>query len=566
MIFFNRFKKFIFGASALLFLLLPCFSNAANISEVFNFNVDEGYDASARSQVQAVLVKSTPTINFYIEKDWWSSQALARQNEIFTKLDTLSSEFELKIYPTLTSVFGYEWKPGVDGDNKITILFHLIQEEAAGYFRSADEFVKLQVPNSNEREMLYLSISKIDSPQLKVFLAHEFVHLITFNQKDRTFNVSEEVWLDEARADYSSNILGYDSIYAGSNLQRRIQAFLEKPSDSLTEWLGAKYDYGAASAFTHYMVDQYGINTLIDSLRSKFVGIESINYALSKLGNKEDFSQIFTDWTIASAVNNCLISQRYCYLNVNLKNLRINPSLNFLPLTGSSSLSVSNITKNWSASYQKIIGGNGDLKFKFASLAGLDFKVPYLIADKDGNYSVKFLKLDKNQSGEISLLKFGSEVISLIIIPSLQTKLSGFNGTEATYPFTFSASTNQGASPEDAVLIQKLLDQIELLKKEIARLQSGKFGNQNTCLQLNNNLYFGMQNNSDVQCLQSFLKGQGAEIYPEGLVTGYFGSLTRAAVIRFQEKYSADILKPLGLTSGTGFVGSSTRAKINQLL
>jgi len=50
------------------------------------------------------------------------------------------------------------------------------------------------------------------------------------------------------------------------------------------------------------------------------------------------------------------------------------------------------------------------------------------------------------------------------------------------------------------------------------------------------------------------------------LVTGNFLSLTRTAVIRFQEKYAQDVLIPWDLVRGTGVVGSTTRAKINQLL
>ena len=46
----------------------------------------------------------------------------------------------------------------------------------------------------------------------------------------------------------------------------------------------------------------------------------------------------------------------------------------------------------------------------------------------------------------------------------------------------------------------------------------------------------------EVTKLQTFLAGNSA-IYPEGLVTGYFGPLTKAAVMRFQTAYG---ISPVG--------------------
>ncbi|MCX6723653.1 MAG: hypothetical protein NT155_00570 [Candidatus Staskawiczbacteria bacterium] len=563
--FFNY--KIIFGICAGLFLLAGNVL-AANYGDVANFNVDKNFDASARTQISATLVKTANNIYFYIDKIWWDLQPQAKQAEILADLDNLSLEFDNKIYPTLTSVFGQEWKPGVDGDNRTTVLFEAMNSNEGGYFRTTDEYLKLQLPNSNEREMVYLSLDHFGDSQLKIFLAHEFVHLITFNQKNKIFGIEDDTWLNEARADYASTILGYDDKYDGSNLQRRVSDFIENPSDSLTEWVGSKYDYASVSLFTHYLVDHYGINILIDSLKSKYAGIDSINYALQKVASKDTFKQIFTNWTIASVLNDCSASQRYCYLNQNLKNIRLAPSLNFLPLTGNVSLSVTNVTKSWTGDWLKFIGGNGNLKLDFSSLKGLDFQVPYIVGDSAGSYAVKFLTLDKDEKGEITVDKFGSDYKSLIIIPSLQSDVYKSDDLAPTYPFSYTVSVTGSAPVGDQALIQQLLDRIAALKQEIARIQGQKdaFDSQNFCSQLNENLYFGLADKTSVRCLQEFLKNQGTDIYPEGFVTGNFGNLTRTAVIRFQEKYAGDILIPVGLFKGTGYVGSQTRIKINQIL
>lgn len=76
----------------------------------------------------------------------------------------------------------------------------------------------------------------------------------------------------------------------------------------------------------------------------------------------------------------------------------------------------------------------------------------------------------------------------------------------------------------------------------------------------NKNLQLG-NSGEDVHQLQMFLKSQGKDIYPEGLITSYFGSLTKRAVERFQVKY--DIANPG--EAGYGLVGPRTRAKINSL-
>ena len=80
---------------------------------------------------------------------------------------------------------------------------------------------------------------------------------------------------------------------------------------------------------------------------------------------------------------------------------------------------------------------------------------------------------------------------------------------------------------------------------------------------VNSQVDFG-QTNSSVTSLQTFFADNNS-IYPEGLVTGYFGGLTRSAVQRFQTTYDIVSSGTAG-TTGFGRVGPSTQSKINSLI
>lgn len=79
----------------------------------------------------------------------------------------------------------------------------------------------------------------------------------------------------------------------------------------------------------------------------------------------------------------------------------------------------------------------------------------------------------------------------------------------------------------------------------------------------NQNLWLGVRG-EDVKALQEILIKEG--VWPRSDIgaTGYFGSITQEAVVRYQEKYTSEILEPLGLKKGTGYLGSSTRIYLNE--
>jgi len=565
-------NNLIFFSIVSIFVLTPLVVQSQDIlGSSLEFSIEPVYDSSGREELTATLQKISQKVYWYTDDQWWEGLTEEEVEAATESLDDLALEFDAKIYPVLTGNFGSEWNPGIDNDSRITILVHPMVSEAGGYFNSADEYSKLQIPESNEREMVYFNAIHLTTDFAKSFLAHEFQHLISFNQKEKTFNVSEDVWLNESRSEYVPTLLGYNQGLEANTIERRIRNFLDKPYDSLTEWKNVPYDYGVASLFIHYLVDHYGKNILINSLKSARTGIDSLNYALARAGFREDFAQIFTDWAITVLVNDCSVSMKYCYFDENLASLKLAPFINYLPPMGKSVLSVTDSTKDWSGNWHKFIGGNHrTLNIEFSGSPAGNFKIPYVIQNNQGHYLINFLELDANQEGIIEVTEFGSINTSLTIIPILQGKTSGFSNLEPSVSFFWSASTVEETNPEEEALISQLLAQIAELQKQItiiqARINEILGISSETCQGIDDNLYFGMRNDARVKCLQEFLKSQNTDIYPEGLVTGNFLSLTKAAVIRFQEKYKEEILIPLGLKEGTGFVGPMTRTKINQLL
>ena len=116
------------------------------------------------------------------------------------------------------------------------------------------------------------------------------------------------------------------------------------------------------------------------------------------------------------------------------------------------------------------------------------------------------------------------------------------------------------ASPASAVTVDELLAQIALLQSQLQALQvspapvavsSCSFADVSAA-----SLTVGSRG-SGVSDLQSFLKAQGASIYPSGLVTGYFGSLTKAGVAAFQAAN--------GVSPAVGYFGPLTKAKVRSM-
>ncbi|MEK7603492.1 MAG: hypothetical protein AAB461_00015 [Patescibacteria group bacterium] len=310
-------------------LLAPFFVCSAALADMQGqnviFSVNKSFDKSGRESMPATLRYMGENSYFYVDDEYWNALNSLERRDFLTSISQLSSEFDVNIYPKETSFWGQEARPGVDGDSRITILLEQLKTGNGGYFSSVNGYAKKTVLESNEREMMVVSAESVNGQLAKVFLAHEFEHLISFNQKETLRNIYEEVWLNELRAEYSVTLAGYNDIFSDSNLKRRADKFFNSPSDSLTEWPNLSQDYDLVSLFGEYISEEYGNGFLKKSLQSELLGIPSIDAALAFMGNSDRFSNIFSNWLIASYINDDSSEPKFGYARPELGGLQASP-------------------------------------------------------------------------------------------------------------------------------------------------------------------------------------------------------------------------------------------------
>jgi hypothetical protein len=434
----------------LVFLSSPFFVQADYLAQQTRFYIEPSYDTSSRTEITATCQIISGYSYIYIENSWWNSLEVEKKNKYISILKDLTQEFDSKIYSELTSYFGSEWKPGIDNDEKITILIHPMKRDIKGYFRNSDEYLKNILPASNQREMIYLNSSDLDLSYLPACLAHEFMHLIVFNQKERQLGTSEETWLSEAYSEYAPNYLGYLNS-SSEYLKSRIQNFLSNPSDSLVDWQGVVDDYGIINSFFTYLTDEYGSVILKDALQTDTTGIASLDYALKKNKIAKTFSQIFQDWAIAVYLNDCSVSNNYCFKNVAWQGITILPFNNFLPYSGQSTLALTRTLKNYSCQWQKFTGGNDDLKIEISS-SDENFSFYYLLQNKTKEAPIEIAKMrltakedGSGRAGQIVISDFGSEFSSITIVSCYANPLLAPSSVKR---FTYSISAISGIDQE----------------------------------------------------------------------------------------------------------------------
>ncbi|MEX0869978.1 MAG: hypothetical protein WDZ39_00940, partial [Candidatus Spechtbacterales bacterium] len=257
-------------------------------------------------------------------------------------------------------------------------------------------------------------------------------------------DVRERVWLNELMSEAAPSIAGLNVPYGGSNLRARARTFMNTPSVSVTNWDNRIEDYGTASMFANYILGHFGTRFYSELIESRNTGIGAVNDALSVVNARERFSDIFSNWVVASLVNNCnvLPAETFCYKNTDLtynnlhidftrdpgteKSKKISSEHNTLPWQG-----------NWISYYRDMESTRPEdhiFVFSIDKPSSRTFRVPYAVYPDSGAPEIFYIDLD-GSSGSFYVEDFGYAIEEVVVMPILE----GPENSRTSVPYSIDA-------------------------------------------------------------------------------------------------------------------------------
>ncbi len=209
-------------------------------------------------------------------------------------------------YPLLSATFGQEWRPGIDGDPRLIVLHVLGPPDAVelGYFNEEDEYPRALFSGSNEREMVYLNMSRLalGTPLYDGTLVHEVQHLIGWN-----LDANDDTWLNEGLAQLAETMAGLDTLAPA--------AYLAQPAVRLDRWNDAPPDvyahYAASYLYLLYLWEQAGDAALRELARHPANGLAAVRAVLAGHLPGRTLEQFTGDWAAAVYLDGRPADPRY---------------------------------------------------------------------------------------------------------------------------------------------------------------------------------------------------------------------------------------------------------------
>ncbi len=230
-------------------------------------------------------------------------------------LDEYATAFE-NIYVSNHTHFGTE--NDVDNNGKVIIIFSselTSKNGLLGYFNPTDKFATTSYPDSNEGDIFYLTTkNEYQGEAIKATMAHEFQHMIYFDEHYKLGSSLSYTWINEALSQAAEYYSGYTRSH-----EIWIQNFLSGgwSTLSLTHWTDINYGYGAV--FARYLIARFGVTAIRNMCATNKVGVASVEAATGL-----DFNTIFYDFTLALVLSgtSATIDNRYSFGTLNLQTVQ----------------------------------------------------------------------------------------------------------------------------------------------------------------------------------------------------------------------------------------------------
>ncbi|MFH1453930.1 MAG: IPT/TIG domain-containing protein [Armatimonadota bacterium] len=254
---------------------------------------------------------------------------------IATAFDSNNDPFNtgVGIYGNTREYFGTEWKPGIDGDNRVFLLLSpKLGIGLYGYFYTLDETTGQY---SNQKEIVYIHDHLFANNMYTGLstVSHEFQHMIDYYMKYKVGGEYELTTINEGKSMLSEylNGFGYDQgdSFVGNNFMvRKVRDFFNLPSSfQFEEWGGGLY-YGAAFGFMLYIYERFGADGLKAVAKSFQTGRANITQFTGT-----DFSIIYRDWVLVNYYSGLNGSPRLPSGNSSAKYDSLNPKATYTVYT-----------------------------------------------------------------------------------------------------------------------------------------------------------------------------------------------------------------------------------------
>lgn len=279
-------------------------------------NDDDGSDGWLR--LTATLRGQSDHANVWIIDEYYDNLSESDTDAFITseQAEKVAEVFDAVYYPE-TNILGYEYGGGPDGDGgrdgetRVNILIYDLYFDASddqsdghvGYFWGKDHYSTEQLSSwgysykSNYSEIFYIDSLFMDTYAGITYstLAHEYQHMIHFNEKYLKKNVTSSTWFNEMlslvtedmMASYLEDALGDDYSADENGPVASWMSYFNYYywSYGVTDWDDTYgYTYATAYAFGAYLARNYGGAEFIKELASNAYADEaSVTAALKAL-------------------------------------------------------------------------------------------------------------------------------------------------------------------------------------------------------------------------------------------------------------------------------------------